>query len=140
MYYIPLIAIGSFVFFAGLWCAVLSILSLVGGWNRLSKKFAAPEHLINAGKEHTFQSVRFRVVNYSLCVKVRITETGIILDVMKLFRFMHRPLFIPYTEMKDPSTGKFITDYIVFRLDNIKIEIYGSSAEEIRKRLIEIIA
>lgn len=135
MYYIPLIVIGVFAFFAGLWCAVLSILSLVGGWNRLSKKFPAPEHMLSTGKEFTFQSARFRVVNYSLCAKVRIHDEGIVLSVIKLFSFMHRPLFIPYTEMKEPSTGRFVTEYIIFRVDNIRVEIYGSSAEETRLHL-----
>ena len=139
MYYIPLIVIVFFIFFAGLWCAVMAILSLAGGWNRLSKKFAAPEHLLTAGKEFTFQSARFRVVNYSLCAKVRILEDGIVISAMKLFSFRHKPLFIPYTEMKEPSTGRFVTEYIVFKADSVRVEIYGSSAEEIRIRLNRII-
>lgn len=135
MYYIPLIVIGVFIFFAGLWCAVLAVLSLAGGWNRLSKKFSAPEHMLSTGKEFTFQSARFRIINYSLCAKVRVHDEGAVIDVMKLFRFMHRPLFIPFTEMREPSTGRFVTEYIIFRVDNIRIEIYGSSAEEIRIHL-----
>ena len=140
MYYIPLIVTGFFIFFTVLWCAVLAILSLAGGWNRLSKKFPAPELLLSSGKEFRFQSARFRVVNYSLCVTVRIQEEGIVISVMKLFSFRHKPVFIPYSEMKDPSTGRFITEYLVFRADSVRVEIHGSSAEEIRLRLNRIIS
>ncbi|HPF08012.1 MAG TPA: hypothetical protein PK293_18350 [Spirochaetota bacterium] len=140
MNYIPFIVIGFLIFFAGLWCAVLAILSLAGGWNRLSKKFPAPEHLLSSGKEFRFQSARFRIVNYSLCTTLRIHEEGIAISVMKLFSFRHKPLFIPYVEMKDPSTGRFITEYIVFRTDSVRVEVHGSAAEEIRIRLNRIMA
>jgi len=140
VYYIPLIVIGFFIIFGGLWCAVLAILSLAGGWNRLSKKFPAPEHLLAAGKEFRFQSARFRVVNYSLCATVRIHDEGITISVMKIFSFRHKPLFIPYTEMKEPSTGRFVTEYIVFKTDSVRVEVYGSSAEEIRLRLNRIMS
>lgn len=138
MYYIPLIVIGFFIIFGGFWCAVLAILSLAGGWDRLSKKFPAPEHLLTTGKEFRFQSARFRVVNYSLCVTVRVHDDGTTISVMKLFGFRHKPIFIPYTEMKEPSTGRFITEYLVFRADTVRVEIHGSSAEEIRLRLNRI--
>ncbi len=135
MYYIPIIIFGFLIFFVFLWNAVLSILSFAGGWNRLSKKFTAPEDMHGKGKEFKFQSARFRIINYSLCAKVMIHEEGIALSVMKLFSFMHKPLFIPYTEMKEPATGRFVTEYIVFKADSIRVGISGSSAEEIRVRL-----
>jgi hypothetical protein len=90
------------------------------------------------GKEFRFQSARFRVVNYSLWVTVRVHDDGTTISVMKLFGFRHKPIFIPYTEMKEPSTGRFITEYLVFRADTVRVEIHGSSAEEIRLRLNRI--
>lgn len=140
MYYIPLIVIVFLIVFGGFWCAVLAILSLAGGWTRLSKKYPAPEHTLRTGKEFRFQSARFRVINYSLCVTVTIHEDGATISVMKLFSFRHRPIFIPYTEMKEPSTGRFITEYLVFRADSVRVEIHGSSAEEIRLRLNRLLA
>lgn len=139
MYYIPLIVFGSLAFFAGLWCAVLAILSFLGGWRRLAALHPAPDHMLTTGREFTFQSARMRMVNYSLCVKVRIHDEGIVVSIAKLFSFMHKPVFIPYSEMKEPSIGRFVTEYIVFRTSDVRIEIYGSSAEEIRQRLNRIL-
>jgi hypothetical protein len=59
---------------------------------------------------------------------------------MKLFSFRHRPIFIPFSEMKEPSTGRFVTEYIKFRTDGVRIEIYGSSAGEIRVSLNRIMS
>lgn len=132
MYYAPFITMGILLRFGLLWCSVLSLLSFAGGWRRLSLKYPAPENPPAAGKEYRFQSVRLRLVNYSLCMTVITTDTGVMLKVMKLFSFMHRPMFIPYPEMKEPSFGRFVTDYVVFRADSVRVEIYGSSAEEIR--------
>jgi hypothetical protein len=86
VYYIPLIVTGFFIFFTVLWCAVLAILSLAGDGTGFQKNFLRLNFSFFR-KEFRFQSARFRVVNYSLCVTVRIHEEGIVISVMKHLQF-----------------------------------------------------
>ena len=88
-----LIAGGFFVFFSFL----LAMLSIIGGWHRLAKKYATkakPE-----GKRFYMVSGRVGIVSYGNCLNVVVGESGLYLSMFPIFRAFHSPLLIPWHDL-----------------------------------------
>jgi hypothetical protein len=78
--------------FPVLWCAVLYIISVIGGWRQLAKRFRCSTPV--TGTTWWFQSAgicQFQESHYGSCLKVIANESGIRLSLLFLFRFGHPP-------------------------------------------------
>ena len=73
--------------------------------------------------------------NYNSCVTVSFTDKGIILEVMKIFSFMHKPVFIPYNKINGAERKKFLSLYTEFIIEDKTIAIFGRAGEELFSRL-----
>ena len=92
-----LIICAFIVWFSSIWVAVLSLLSFIGGWKKLSRLYPATSNGINAvSTKFTMSSIKMGFVNYRSCVHIISPKTGFYLKSMKIFSIMHKPLFIPY--------------------------------------------
>lgn len=94
--------------FAGFWCAIEAVLSLLGGWHRLAKRY--PDQPFPSGDLFRFSSASMGFglpVNYGSCLFVRVSERGVRLSTLFLFRFMHPPMFIPWSEFTSCQKGWF---------------------------------
>jgi len=135
---LTLIIIAAFViWFSSIWIAVLSLLSIIGGWKTLSRIYPLS---LNGRESNTVKysmsSMRMGFVNYRSCVTISFTGTGIILETMKIFSIMHKPIFIPYTKISGIKKGKlFFSTYTSFIVENKKIVIYGKAGDELFSRL-----
>ena len=97
------------LFFVAFWCAIETILSILGGWHKLAKRFPSPPYL--SGKLFRFSSASLGFglpVNYGSCLYVRVSEAGISLSTLFIFRFMHPPIFIPWAEIISCQKGWFL--------------------------------
>lgn len=134
---LTLLIISAFiVWFSSLWVGVLSLLSLIGGWKKQSRIYPlkSTDKADNAVR-YSMSSLKMGFVNYRSCVNISFTETGIILETIKIFSIMHPPLFIPYYKISDAQQGKFFITYTSFRIGDKKITIYGKPGDEIFSRL-----
>ena len=87
--------VGVVVLFIIFWCLVTLLISKFA-WARLAKQFAATVSS-PFGKCYGYVSVLFRpLTSYNNCVKVTLTDAGILLAVKPLFRVGHPPLLIPW--------------------------------------------
>ncbi len=93
------------LFFIGIWCAVLRILSAMSGWTQLAEQFHHPETF--RGKIYRFQSARMKGVSFNNVLNIGVDETGLHLVPMVLFRLFHRPLLIPWAEIDAEPIKKF---------------------------------
>jgi hypothetical protein len=95
-----LIAAAFVVFFTTLWCSIVFILSLAGGWRALGKRYAAKDMEV-AGQRWEMQRGAMRVVvGYNHILTIVANTRGIYLSVMALFRIGHPPLFIPWEHIE----------------------------------------
>ena len=94
------------IVFAGFWCFVIFMMSLLGGWAALARNYRAVE--IPEGKRFLFQSASMGSVNYGSCLTVVVGSAGLYLKVFPLFRFGHPPLLIPWTDLHDLRERKFL--------------------------------
>jgi len=86
--------LGVVTLFVIFWCTVTWVISKFG-WARLAKEFATTSTA--TGKRYGCVSVLFRpLISYNNCVKVGLSDVGIHLAMMPLFRIGHPPLLIPW--------------------------------------------
>jgi hypothetical protein len=90
-------------FFVGFWLFVVALISILGGWYQLGKKYAAPDSFLGDCKG--WQSGRIGLSSYNSCLWIGTDLKGLYLKTgpLLLFRFLHPPLFIPwhaFTEVK----------------------------------------
>ncbi len=95
------------IYFVLLWLAVSAIISYIGGWRTLSKSFRAREPFVD--KKRHFQSGQFRwLAGYHNCLTLGADPNGLYLGILFLFRFMHPPLFIPWSEVSVQTKRSWI--------------------------------
>lgn len=86
--------------FAVFWCAVLFLLSRLGGWSRLARQYARND-VPDSGREYRWQSGRVGLVGYNHCLHVRVRQSGLALSVAFPLSVAHPPLFIPWSAIHD---------------------------------------
>lgn len=101
-----LIVIGFPVFFISLWCFICKLLSFIGGWHRLTVMYPAGHEkpLI----EHRMQAGKVGLARYKGCLNVGLLPEGLHLSVMWLFRLGHPPLLIPWSELRNFRSHRFL--------------------------------
>ncbi|MBN2002908.1 MAG: hypothetical protein JXA21_06095 [Anaerolineae bacterium] len=94
------------VFFVGMWCGVIALLSVMGGWSRLATVYRAEEGYV--GPIWHFQTVRLGLTRYRGVLTVGANPEGLYLAVMPLFRIAHPPLWIPWNEVEIIEQAGFL--------------------------------
>lgn len=118
--------------FAGMWCLVSWILSRRGGWATLAKRFHFPGTF--SGKYYYFQSMRVNKVYFSASLEFGVSEEGLYLVPMILFRLFHKPLLIPWHELQAEQFKKwFFTRYrlTIRSFPSMSVEMLTSTFEKI---------
>ena len=88
-----------FIGFVCLWIIVSALISYLGGWWALSQYYLSKPHSVR--KKWLFQSAAMRfMTSYGNCLNVGVTDRGLLLSVLFLFRFGHPPLLIPWEDIK----------------------------------------
>ena len=86
------------VYFITLWFLVGTTNSFVGGWFSLSRTYRTVVPF--NGAKWNMQSGRMRwLANYNNVLTLGASQEGLYLACMFLFRFMHPPLLIPWSEI-----------------------------------------
>ena len=81
-----------------LWLLVSAVISYIGGWTTLAKRFRLRVPFV--GERWTGRSGQMRwIAGYGNCLTVGCNPHGLYLAMMPLFRFRHPPLLIPWEEV-----------------------------------------
>ena len=124
------------IWLASIWTAILSLISIIGGWKALSVLYPPdPSQKNDHGVKYSMCSIKLGLITYRYCINIFFTDTGINLDVIKIFRVMHKPVFIPYDRISGAEKGKSLNTYTKFKADGKTIMIYGNAGEELFSRL-----
>jgi hypothetical protein len=111
--------IGFIAYFCALWTVVCIVISLLSGWQSLSRRYHTEN---NSSTTINWGSGSFRyIVGYHNVLRMRSDADGLYLSVMKLFRLGHPPLLIPWSEIEVLQEGRFLfLRWRTFRLDRTK--------------------
>ena len=87
------------IYFLCLWFLVTATISFVGGWLSLANAYRT--RVPFNGTKWRMQSGQMRwLANYKNVLTLGVSPQGLYLASMFLFRFMHPPLLVPWSEIK----------------------------------------
>jgi hypothetical protein len=102
-------------YFLCLWFLVASVVSFVGGWFSLARLYRTRVPFI--GSKWREQSGQMRcLTNYNRVLTLGTSQEGLYLASMFLFRFMHPPLLIPWSEIKVRRKKGWAFEYVIFTM------------------------
>lgn len=93
------------VVFPLLWCGVLFLLSLVGGWRRLASEYPAGD--VAPERQTGVWFAMFGFVNYRGVLTVGCDGVAVTFRVLILFRPFHPPIAIPLAALRGTVTRGF---------------------------------
>ena len=103
------------IYIVCLWCLVAAIVSFVGGWFSLAKLYRT--RVPFSGAKWRMQSGQMRwLANYNNVLTLGVSQQGLYLASMFLFRFMHPPLLVPWSEIKVRRSKGWFFEYVTFTL------------------------
>ncbi|MBX9456402.1 MAG: hypothetical protein KL863_10495 [Rhizobium sp.] len=105
------------VVFTALWVSITFVLSRVGGWHRVARRYAANGKPAG-GKEIHYLTGMVGVVSYRLVLTVIVAEQGLYIATRKVFSVGHPPLFIPYSAICNAQfRSLFFKEYVSFEIE-----------------------
>jgi hypothetical protein len=122
------------VYFLSLLLLVGATISLVGGWFSLAKIYRtrAAFH----GAKWGMQSGKMRwLANYNNVLTIGVNQQGLYLASMFLFRFMHPPLLVPWSEVKVQWRKGWLFEYVIFTLGHelaVPLRIRGTLGAKLK--------
>lgn len=122
------------IYFITLWLLVATIISYVGGWFSLSKLYRTRGRF--SGTQWGGQSGQMRwLANYNNVLTLGANQEGLYLACMFLFRFMHPPLLIPWSEIRVRRSKGWFFEYVTFTMGHelaIPLRIRAKVAAKLR--------
>jgi hypothetical protein len=106
--------LGGILAFIGFWFFVCWLISLLGGWGRVAKRF--PRTILPTGQRFDMESGSVGLVNYNNCLTIHVSERGIDFAVWPIFAIGHKPVLIPWTELNNLEVKRFLW-YKFVRID-----------------------
>jgi hypothetical protein len=119
------------LYFLILWLLVGSIVSFIGGWFSLAKLYRT--RVAFHGAKWRMRSGQMRwLTNYNKVLTIGASPQGLYLASMFLFRFMHPPLLVPWSEIKVRRKKGWVFEYVIFTMGHelaIPLRIRAQLAE-----------
>lgn len=121
-------------YFLSLWLLGSTIISCTGGWHTLAATFRTHNPFV--GKQWKGQSAHMQwVTGYHRCLTFGSSREGLYLSIISLFRFMHPPLLIPWSEIEVRRRKVwFLGEFVTLRLGRetpVPVTIRGRLAEKL---------
>jgi hypothetical protein len=121
-------------YFIALWLLVGAVISFVGGWFSLSRVYRAK--IPFNGAKWRGQSGQMRwLANYNNVLTLGASENGLYLASMFLFRFMHPPLLIPWSEIRVRKSRGWFFEYVTLTMGHellVPLRIRAKMGERLR--------
>lgn len=130
-----ILPIGGFlVIFPLFWIAVVWLISRLGSWSRLARSFAAS----GPASGETFGWVSAQLgwfANYSSCLTVTVSGKGLHIEPWSVFKFGHRPLFVPWQAVEQMTVNQFMLGTASrLRVDGTTLKLFGKGLAESLER------
>jgi hypothetical protein len=93
---------GFLIVFPVFWCFIVFLISRIGGWGRLAKRYSAGDRQ-PSGESQRLGSGLVGASRYRGVLTIHQNDDGFFLEVSPLFRIGHPRLFIPWSEISERS-------------------------------------
>jgi len=123
------------IYLLSLWFLVAATMSLIGGWFSLAKVYRTQVPF--SGTKWKMQSGQMRwLANYNNVLTLGVSPQGLYLASMFLFRFMHPPLLVPWSEIKVRRKKGWVFETVIFTMGHelaIPLRIREKLASKLRE-------
>jgi len=121
-----LYVVGSFVAFIIFWGIIITLISRIGGWNKLTEVY--PDLMTGEkGEKKMFVALRLsRSTNYNGTVIFEALPTGLRLSQFLFFRFGHENLFIPWSDIMEKDSAGMYMIFELSRSPEVKFSVKKS--------------
>ena len=121
-------------YFVILWLLVSAVISFIGGWTTLAKRFRLKTAF--TGTRWSGQSGQMLwIAGYGNCLTVGCSHEGLYLATMPLFSFRHPPLLIPWAEIAIKRQRILFFQFVRFSLGrelDIPLYLRARLADKVR--------
>jgi hypothetical protein len=125
------------IYFLCLWFLICAIISFVGGWFSLAKVYRTQVPFSGAKwRGQSGQMRRLWLANYNHVLTIGASPQGLYLANIFLFRFMHPPLLVPWSEIKVRRSKGWFFEYVTFTMGHelaIPLRIREKLAAKLRE-------
>src|ERR1700733_12414580 len=104
------------IYFLCLWLLVGAIISFVGGWFSMAKVYRTQVPFNGAKWRGQSGQMRWLAKHNNNVLTLGVSQQGLYLASMFLFRFMHPPLLVPWSETKVRSSKGWVFEYVTFTM------------------------
>jgi len=120
------------IIFIAFWAGASCLISVLGGWFWLAKRFPARENMGQTLQNFTWKSLNLNyITGYGSCVNFKIAERGIILKTSLLFSILHNPIFIPWASISNLTFKKGLFKRTIIRVGKSRLVVYGKVANAV---------
>lgn len=99
------IVLASILAFPVIWFFTVWLISYVGGWRRFAARYRATHP--PSGRVWLGQYALVNGARYGNALNLTVNSMGIFMEPVALFRFNHPPLFIPWSDLRNPTAFTF---------------------------------
>ncbi|MEO8362485.1 MAG: hypothetical protein ABI672_20835 [Vicinamibacteria bacterium] len=128
MLIVPIVSLGVFMV---IWLSVGSLLSILSGWSRLANRFPAEGE--PPGDRLRGQVVGLGSINERNVTSLTPTAQGLYMKTMFLFRFMRRPVLVPWREIK------YVRERKILWMRSHIFDLAGLTTIEVKARAFEML-
>lgn len=107
------------VFSAAVWCLTCVVISMLGGWFALTRRFTKQSEPLGEARKAGpwFYTVRLRSLgNYNSVIRLTAAEDALFPSVFLFFRPGHPPLRIPWNEITVSPARRFFRNWVILTL------------------------
>ncbi|MFZ0308816.1 MAG: hypothetical protein WCC89_20005 [Candidatus Sulfotelmatobacter sp.] len=123
------------IYFLSLWLLVGATISFIGGWFSLAKVYRSQAAF--TGAKWRMQSAQMRwLAGYNHVLTIGASPQGLYLASMFLFRFMHPPLLVPWSEIKVQRRKGWVFECVIVTMGHelaIPLRIRETLAAKLRE-------
>lgn len=117
-----LIVAGWAIAFPLLWMAVVALLGLASGWDRLGRRYGTGDPMPAGARSFIYG--RLGWISYNGVLIVAVTDDALWIDILGLFRPGHRRLRIPRGVVANRSRRiHWLRRFEVFEVDGVRIRL-----------------
>jgi len=108
------------------------LMSVLGGWYGLAKKYPVPDEIGSVIGIHRWGSLAISyMTGYRSVISFTITNKGILIRPSVFLMVLHKPMFLPWKEITSVEYGGRLLKRIIIRIRGIRLVTSGKAAKTI---------
>jgi len=124
------------IFFFGMWCVALLVLSKLSGWSKLAGRFGLKGAF--RGRTWRFRSARMNAVSFGAVLSIGAGKEGLYLALILPFSLFNKPLLIPWSEIEtEPLDRWWFRGYrLTFRsCPGVRLDLRSGTFDAVKSHL-----